>query len=163
MFANDLTNTKIVSSSFSESTSIGEAVTIGVSVGFNIPTMVGTTASVSSTTSFNMETIKQSSVSNSVTKTMKWSMTVPVDGGKAMHCLATSLTGTYKSDYTSTVRMTLSDGKTFDVKQRGTFSSVGWSDATAACAPIAIKDVPTTGNAKIKNLINGKRQVQFRA
>lgn len=132
----DMTNTKELSSS--QKNAFGVSVAVGGKAKVPFFGELSTTV----TTSYSYEDMQSQSTSKTDTYTVQWEQTAVIKPGRAVYCRATAQTGTFKSDYTSTVTVTLATGQKFDIKQPGSFTSTGWASGTSVCKDIDAKDAP---------------------
>jgi hypothetical protein len=54
----------------------------------------------------------------------------------------------YNTEYDSTVRITMSSGKKFDIKQRGKLVSALFTEGVTDCKTLPIEDVPSNAHVK---------------
>lgn len=64
--------------------------------------------------------------SQSFTAGIQWSETGDIPHNGAIHCSSSSMSGTYDSDYTSTVTAEMNNGKSFTFKERGHYKGSSW-------------------------------------
>ncbi|KAF2445309.1 hypothetical protein P171DRAFT_521318 [Karstenula rhodostoma CBS 690.94] len=79
---------------------------------------------------------------------------------EAVKCSAWTLSGTFASPYTGTIREKWEDGSTFEYLTQGDFESIGWTKTFAHCEPWEISKIPSgarLGEAKDVS----KRAVEF--
>lgn len=136
----DMTNTKELSSS--QKNAFGASVAVAVEGKAKVPFFGELTTTVTATTSYSYEDMQSQSTTKTDTYTVQWEQTAIIKPGRAVYCRATAQTGTFHSDYISTVTITLASGQKFDIKQPGTFQSTGWASGTSVCKDIDAKDAP---------------------
>lgn len=93
---------------------------------------------------------------------MKFGQSGTLPPGKGAECTATAQRGTFESDYTSKVRITLDGGQKFFLEQPGHFKSVGFSDALVDCKVVDLKDLdPKVATKEVAKVV--KRGIGFKA
>jgi hypothetical protein len=80
-----------------------------------------------------------------------------------MVCVATSLSGTYSTDYTNVIQITMETGQKFTINQPAHFKSVGYTKAYRDCHEMLIKDLPSGGHDAKEIGSPTKRAVTFSA
>lgn len=92
--------------------------------------------------SYQWEDLTSTTTSNGQIETLTWSESAPLAPGRAANCTSTALMGVFSGGFSSTVVVTLVDGQSFQVTERGSFGSTGWGRATSNCIDIPLANAP---------------------
>jgi hypothetical protein len=125
-----------------DSHTLGAKVTTSVSVEVEVPFVTKASASVSYEASYSYQHMSSTATTDTGTHALTYGETSTIAPGRAVHCKATSEKGSYSSGYDSTVTVTLAGGQKFDIKQRGHFDSIGWTDAVQDCVEYPLSQAP---------------------
>ncbi|KAK7188057.1 hypothetical protein PSPO01_05751 [Paraphaeosphaeria sporulosa] len=121
----------------------------GVSIGFKIsaeidvPLLAKVTAETSTSYSYTYTKTHSESISTSDKMPITYKQSGTLAPGQAMHCTALTSSGTFSSDFTAVTRITLGDGKTFDIEQPHHYESVGWTNAQSSCKLVPRDQIPS--------------------
>ncbi|ORY13381.1 hypothetical protein BCR34DRAFT_586533 [Clohesyomyces aquaticus] len=137
---------------------------VGLSVG--VPQLGEVTRDITVSAEYQRTKLKQTEEERKEGKDLTWKVAT-ADGNllkpqEAVKCSAWSLTGTFASPYTGTIRAKWADGSTFEYFTRGDFESVGWTRAYSQCEPWEISQIPSGARLGEAHDIT-KRAVEFRA
>jgi hypothetical protein len=131
---------------------VGGDVSVTLSAEVGIPDIGKVSSSVEAGVHWEDQTMQSDSMADTVTYPMTITQSSDTDGPlepqHAVHCTASTFNSKYNAEYTATVRMTMSSGKTFDIKQDGKLASVLYTDSIQDCKTVPIEDVPTDTNAE---------------
>jgi hypothetical protein len=83
--------------------------------------------------------------------------------GEGAVCTATSMSGSYVTDYTNVINITTSTGQTFTINRPAHFDSVGFTQAQVFCKVMLIKDLPGGGKDAKDVSKQTKRAIGFSA
>ncbi|KAG9237788.1 hypothetical protein BJ875DRAFT_540157 [Amylocarpus encephaloides] len=136
----DMTTSKELSSQIKNT--FGLSVGVEVGGGVSVPFFASASAKVTTTASYGYEDMRGESQTETGIYTVQWEQTAIIGPGRAVHCIATVESGTFESEYTSTITIHLAGGQTFKITQPGSFSSTGYATGTSSCNNIDAKDAP---------------------
>jgi hypothetical protein len=125
---------------------VGGDVSMSISAEVDIPLIAKVSSSF--TVGAHWESQSMQSTSNRDTNTLKMSITHssttdgPLEPQHAIHCTVDTFTSTYNSKFTATVRITMSNGNSYDIKQPGKLVSVLYTKMIEDCNTQAINAVP---------------------
>lgn len=131
--------------SFEVATTNQHAVTAGISTSIEAG-VIFAKASVDLKLEYQYTRVETKTTKESWSRMMRWEITNNIiEPGKAIHCQASALEGTYTGDYTSSVKVTLENGKTFKINSKGTMTTIGWSQCFSSCEDVDPADIPNDG------------------
>ncbi|CAI6342026.1 unnamed protein product [Periconia digitata] len=142
-----LTQTRTVTEQKTEI--VGGDVSVSVSAEVEFPMIVKVSTSVS--TGAHWETQSMQSTTNSdsaaypMTITQSSTLNGPLKPQTAIHCTVHTYNSNYKTDFVSTVQLTMSTGKTYEIQQPGQLASVLYTSSVQDCKTVPLKDVPNIG------------------
>jgi hypothetical protein len=145
-FGNTVTKTQTRSITQQTTQIVGADVSVSVSAEVGIPLIASVSTSI--TIGAHWETQSMQSTTTSDTTTYSFSISQssttngPLEPQHAIHCTVNTFNSNYDTQYTATVRTTMSNGKTFDIRQLGKLVSVLYTDSIQDCKTVPIKDVP---------------------
>jgi hypothetical protein len=146
---------------------VGADIAISVSAEVDFPLIVKFTSSITAGAHWESQSMHSTSTSDTVTYPMSITQSSVTDGPlepqHAIHCTVSTFTSNYDTEYTATVRTTMSNGKTFDIRQRGKLVSVLYTDSFQDCKTVAITDVPAGAQVSEGNNIPAAESPQSNA
>lgn len=156
------TTSRGTSSSISTTQQHTFGISIAVSAGgkFGLPFVAEGEISTTVTGSYQYQTATTNMQDSSDSQQFTWSQGSPLSTnllppGYAQHCIASAMQGTFEEDYTSTVQVTV-NGKIYTFHQRGTFSSVSWSNVNTRCTLVLASGVPEGANVTTGTVVAGQ-------
>ncbi|CAG8951795.1 hypothetical protein HYFRA_00005599 [Hymenoscyphus fraxineus] len=159
-FENGITKDKKQEITQSYKNTFGVKVGVAVEAEVKVPLFGGSKLTVSTETSYEYETMKSETGSTTISVPLKWTESGPIAPQMAVHCKSQALSGEYDAKYTSTVRITMANGRTFDLKQPGHFSSTGWSSAFSDCKEVPVKNAPKGIDRKEADKEKARRSIR---
>lgn len=159
-FKNGITRDKKKEMTQTYKNTFGVKVTVEIGGTVHVPLLLDVSSKVSTEVSYQYETMKSETGSTTVSWPLTWTESGPLKPQMAIHCQSKAFTGEFDATYVSTVEITMANGRKFQIKQPGQFSSTGWSSAFSNCKEMALKDAPP-GSTEADD-IKGKRVRQVR-
>ncbi|CAI6335463.1 unnamed protein product [Periconia digitata] len=165
-FSNKESRTKSHSVADMKSHSITAGVTFTVNAEFGVPLITKASVQTAWNFGYTFEMQKTTTNSESTATDLSYDIASPgasnfLEPGKAVHCSAWAISGTYESDYTGTLVTKLEDGTKFSYLTKGHASSVSYGTSVAQCPEVDIKDIPSTAEVGETESAKSKRAVAF--
>ncbi|KAI4942592.1 hypothetical protein J4E91_009986 [Alternaria rosae] len=143
---------------------MGGSVSVSVSASIQFP-VIGVSVTVGGEAHWESQSMKSTAVSDTttypMTVTQKSSTNGPLYPQHAIHCTVLTSTSNYNTEYTSTVRATMSNGKTFDINQRGKLVSVLYTEGRSKCYTVKINDIPSDADVNEGDNIPGSESPSY--
>ena len=129
------THRVMTSKTLEQSTSNTFGVSVGVTVGASVGVPLIASAYVEATTEVSYETTSMESRSQTTERedTLSWNRAGKILEGEVARCDAYVFSGTYRSEYESTIQVELADGTKYKINRPGYFESTGYTDVVNKC------------------------------
>ncbi|CAI6341644.1 unnamed protein product [Periconia digitata] len=161
-FENTVTQETSTSIQQTEATTFGAEVSVSASASVGVPIFAQATIETKVSAGFENTKVSTTGETKKSADSLKFSQKGVIPPGKGAECTATAQRGTYESDYTSKVRITLDGGQEFFLTQTGHAKSVGFSDAQTECKVVDLKHLdPEVEVTEVA--AETKRAIRFRA
>jgi hypothetical protein len=125
---------------------VGGDVSVSISAEVDIPAIAKLSSTVTAGVHWESQSMQSTSNRDTTTYEMKIDQSStdqgPLEPQHAVHCIVDTFTSNYNSEFTATVRMTMSSGKTYDIKQPGKLVSVLYTKKIQDCKTVALHTVP---------------------
>lgn len=163
-FTFESTSTYEVTTSLQQADShtFGAEVSVSASASVGVPIFAQASIETTASTGFENTQVTGTGETKKSADSLKFGQNGVLPPGKGAECTATAQRGTYDSDYTSKVRITLDGGQKFFLDQPGHFKSVGFSDAQVDCKVVDIQDLDPEVQVKEVGK-TAKRAIAFQA
>ncbi|PVI00290.1 hypothetical protein DM02DRAFT_728712 [Periconia macrospinosa] len=119
----------------------GAEVSISASASVGIPIFAQASIETTASTGFENTEVSQMGSTKKSADSLVFGQEGVLPPGKGAECKATAQRGTYDSDYSSRVRITLDGGQQFFLDQPGHVRTVGFSDAQVDCKVVDIQEL----------------------
>ncbi|KAK4499990.1 hypothetical protein PRZ48_008176 [Zasmidium cellare] len=146
---------KAVSSSLSttQTTTYGLTQSVEISASVEVPEIAKVSVQSTTTGKWEYADATTTTASDTDTTELDWDMSNDnLAPGHAMNCTAMTIKGVYDGGYTATVAFQV-NGQSFDMKQHGSFKSIGYLKAWRNCGDVLVSEIP--GDATVADGISG--------
>ncbi|KAF2752136.1 hypothetical protein M011DRAFT_482883 [Sporormia fimetaria CBS 119925] len=141
----------------------GQGVSLTVGAEIAIPEIVTVKAETTVESHWEMTTARGLQMQQGGDAPLEFAIEGDLMPGKAVHCKATSMVGTFDSSYTAVIEIELDNGKKFTIEQPGHFNSVTWTQAVAVCDDKDISEAPADAIVAAPKTRRARRALRFQA